>query len=89
MSWSLFKVTAVDVKPVVAELRRVADAMEAYMRIEHNYHLTPPKPLGPDTGEDATVAYANDESTALRELREEYERSEGKHVEDDEEEDNT
>lgn len=86
MSWSLFRVTAVDVKPVVRELRRIADGIEAYMAVAHNYHLTPPKPLPSDEKEPPSVAYASDESSALNEFREEFERMAGRRVDGEEEE---
>lgn len=86
MSWSLFKVTAVDSKPVVVELRRIADCLETILRLPpYNYHMTPPRPIASNTGteEEPTVGYSTDEQTALHELVEEFDQLQGKHSEED------
>ncbi len=74
MSWHLFKVVSVDVEPVVHELRRLADGLEAYLRLAYNYNLTPPKPIKSDTpSEPESVGYSDDEALALAELRDQFE----------------
>lgn len=86
MSWSLFKVTAVDSKPVVLELRRIADCLETILRLPpYNYNITPSKPLASNASseEEPTVGYSTDEETGLAELREEFERVHGTNSEED------
>ncbi len=72
MSW--FTINAVDTKPIVHELRRLADMFETYLRIAYDYHVTPPKPLAPDAGEPDSVSYASDEELAKQEMLEEVKR---------------
>jgi len=55
-------------KGVERELKRIADGIEVYLRIAHNYNLTAPKPL--DAGkEPESLEYSDDEKTTLLEVR--------------------
>ncbi len=73
MSWFNFHVT--DQKPLVVQLKRIADMMEVRLRIEHDYHMTPPTPLASDTEPDS-VSYASDETLAKQEMTDEVKRFE-------------
>jgi hypothetical protein len=73
MSWFTFH--AIDTKPIVAQLKRIADMMEVRLRIEHDYHMTPPTPLTSDSEPD-TVTYSSDEDLAKQELIDEVKRFE-------------
>ncbi len=48
------------------QLKRIADAMDMYMRLEHNYHLTPPS--AGERYEPASASYANDRESLIDEL---------------------
>lgn len=71
MSWSLFKITQVDVEPVTHELKRLADMFEIYLRLAYDYHVTPPKPLDESAdAEPSSVEYADDQKLASAEIKE-------------------
>lgn len=53
-------VTRADMKPVARELARIADALEMYLVLEHNYHTRVPAAV-PDTGEEkSSIDYYSD-----------------------------
>lgn len=67
MNKPFINVTRVNLKGVETELRRIADALEAYLAVAHNYHMRAPQPIaGGD--EEATVAYADDATSARQEI---------------------
>lgn len=57
-----------DFKRVVAQLKRIADALETLLRLQFAYVTTPPKRTEPMEEED--VSYASNEDTLKRELEE-------------------
>lgn len=72
MSWSLFRITQVDTSGIERELKRLADMQEIRLRLEHDYHVTPPQPLNePSDAEPSSVEYASDTTTATAELKDE------------------
>ena len=74
--------TIVRLRGVERELKRIADGIEVYLRIAHNYNLTAPKPL--DTGkEPESLEYSDDEKTTLLEVRDLLTRNRITEVEDD------
>jgi len=74
---SLLTINNIDTKPVVHELRRIADMFETYLRVAYDYHITPPKPLVPDASEPDSVSYASDDELAKQEMLDEVKRVEG------------
>ena len=80
MSWLTVNVGT---KDITRELKRIADALEAWLRIVHNYNLTVPPVPPDDTSEPASVSYASDEKTALEEIRAELDRIHAPDAEDD------
>jgi hypothetical protein len=67
MKQPFINVTRVNLKDLTIECRRIADALEAYLSVAHNYHMRAPLPSDP-TAEDASVAYADDETSAKLEI---------------------
>ncbi len=72
MSW--FTINHIDTKLVERELHRLNDMLELIIRLQWDYHLTPPKPLVPDSAEPDSVSYASDEELAKQEMLEEVKR---------------
>ena len=69
-------------KGVERELKRIADGIEVYLRIAHNYNLTAPQPF--DVGkEPESLEYSDDEKTTLLEVRDLLTRNRITEVEDD------
>lgn len=58
-----------DLKRATKELRRIADALEAYLLLTHNYRAQPPT-KDELAGEPPDVQYASNEDTLQRELEE-------------------
>lgn len=69
MNKPLLSITRVNLKGVEAELRRIADALEAYLSVVHNYNLRPPQPIASNGNvEDASVEYSDDQKSAILEV---------------------
>lgn len=75
MSWSLFRITQIDTAGIERELKRLADMQEIRLRLEFDYHMTPPAPLveSPDA-EPSSVEYADDVKLANAEIKEQVSR---------------
>lgn len=63
---SLLTLNKVDVKPVVLELRRIAEALEAIVFNAYGYHMKPP--VADRSGPEPTVDYTDDTSIVARVL---------------------
>lgn len=65
----LISITRINLKGVESELRRIADAMEAYLSHVHGYNMRAPKPLPSDPAADeASVGYSDDATSAKLEI---------------------
>jgi len=72
VSW--FTINAVDTKPLVKQLTRVADLLELAITLQYNYTVTVPKDVAPASDEPDSVSYASDEELAKQEMLEEVKR---------------
>ena len=59
-----------DTAPLTRELKRTNDLLELIIRLQFDYHVTPPKPAS-DTSEPDSVSYASDEQLAKQEMLDE------------------
>jgi hypothetical protein len=79
MSW--FTIHTTDTAPVVKELRRLNDLLELIIRLQYDFHVTPPKPSASDSNEPDSVSYASDETLAKQEMLDEVKHFEAAVVE--------
>ena len=61
-------ISIVRLGPVTAQLKRIADALEAIVANQYGQHITPP--LADTSGDEPAVFYSSDEHTADLEMRE-------------------
>ncbi len=62
--------TIVRLKPVETQLKRIADGIEAHLRLAYNYNLSAPKPMEDSGREPESLEYSDDEKTTLVEAKE-------------------
>lgn len=68
---SLFTVNSVSTKGVETQLKRIADALEAYLRLAHGWNMTAPTPIKGGGGNvEDEVSYSSDKDTFKNDLEE-------------------
>lgn len=64
----LVNIVRADMKPVVRELARIADALEVYLQIAHGYNMRVPTAVPDDGEERSSLAYYSDLEAVKQEV---------------------
>ena len=64
----LLNVNSVSTKGVETQLKRIADSLEAIVRLQYGYNMTAPKPLLNSGNTEDEVSYSTDSATFKQEL---------------------
>lgn len=65
---AFISIVRADMKPVTAELRRLADCFELYLQLTHGYSVRPAVPLTPGSSEKESMDFFTDFEAKKQEI---------------------